>query len=158
MELEKLALPVIVSSPGDVGHLAHELDQIDEMLVQLSLRAPGSEVKMPKTSRLMDIMVEQNKLNLLKPEDRQLLKQFLEGVRNKAPRLHISFGTDPSVSFMEKLMAWLRREIHPLTLVTVGLQPNIGAGCIVRSTNKQFNFSLGQTFAQKRELLLNRLK
>ena len=50
-------------------------------------------------------------------------------------------------------MTWLRREIHPLVLMTVGLQPNIGAGCIVRTTNKYFDFSLRQDFANKRDLL-----
>ncbi|HEX4774750.1 MAG TPA: hypothetical protein VH234_04505 [Candidatus Saccharimonadales bacterium] len=151
-------LPVLISSPADVGRLEHELNQIDETLTQLGLRAPGTEVKMPKTSRLMDIMVDQNKLNLLREEDRKELKQFLGIVKEQAPYMHISFGADPSVMFMEKLMTWLRQEIHPFVLVTVGLQPNIGAGCIVRSTNKQFDFSLGKTFMQKRELLMAKLK
>jgi hypothetical protein len=71
--------------------------------------------------------------------------------------MHISFSADPSPVFTDKLMTWLRREIHPFVLLTVGLQPNIGAGCIVRTTNKQFDLSLRQDFKAKRDLLLEQL-
>ena len=112
---------------------------------------------MPKTSHLMDQIIQLNKLNLLQPPHRAALKQFLEAVKRQSPVLHISFSADPSPAFIEKLMAWLRKEIHPLVLLTVGLQPNIGAGCIVRTANKQFDFSLRQDFLEKRDLLRSQL-
>jgi hypothetical protein len=37
------------------------------------------------------------------------------------------------------------------------LQPTLGAGCVVRTTNRQFDFSLRQDFARKRDLLLEKL-
>jgi len=37
------------------------------------------------------------------------------------------------------------------------LQPTIAAGCIVRTTNKYFDFSLRQDFTDKRELLLKQI-
>jgi len=37
-----LSLPVLVSSPVDVGRLVRELEMIDETLLQLGLRQPGS--------------------------------------------------------------------------------------------------------------------
>jgi len=150
---QMVGLPVLVVSPVDVGRLTRELEAIDEALLQLSLRKSGTEVKMPKTSQLMDKMIELNKLNLLQEADRQILKEFLTMVTNRAPVLHISFSADPAVGFLEKLMAWLRREVHPLALVRVGLQPNIGAGCVVRTTNQQFDFSLKRDIEQKRDLL-----
>lgn len=154
---QALVLPLTVASPADAGRLIHELELIDDALLQLGLRKSGSEVKMPVTSRLMDQIIQANKLNLLQKTDRASLRQFLEGVKQQSPVLHISFSADPSPSFMEKLMDWLRREIHPTVMVTSGLQPNIGAGCIVRTANKQFDFSLRQDFMQKRELLLSQL-
>jgi hypothetical protein len=150
-------LPPQVVSPADVGRLINELNQIDEMLLQLELRTAGDEVKMPKTSRLMDQIVDHNKLNLLNKADRQALKSLLTAVQQQAPRLHFSFGSDPPPAFTEKLIVWLRQEIHPYVLMTVGLQPGIGAGCRLRSLNKYFDFSLGQTLVQKRELLMKRL-
>lgn len=148
-----VGLPVLVSSPVDVGRLIREIETIDDSLVQLTLRTGGSEVKMPKTTQLMDQLIALNKLNLLLPEDRKALHEFLRGVKDKAPVLHVSFSADPNTAFIEKLMAWLRREIHPLVLMTVGLQPNIGAGCVIRSTNKYFDMSLKQDFASKTSML-----
>jgi hypothetical protein len=43
-------------------------------------------------------------------------------------------------------------------LITIGLQPNIGAGCVVRTTNKYFDLSIKQDFLSKRNLLLEALK
>lgn len=150
----QLGLPILVTSAVDVGRLIRELEQIDNALLQLSLRASGTTVQMPKTSHLMDQMIELNALNLLQPKDRAKLSEFLTAVRAKAPVLHMSFSADPSPAFIEKLMTWLRREINPYVLLTIGLQPTLGVGCIVRTTNKYFDFSLRQDFIKKRELLL----
>jgi len=148
-----LALPMQVTSRVDVSRLLRELEDVDNVLLQLQLRKTGTEVKMPKTTKSMDQLIEANKLNLLVEADRKTLKEFLSNVKEKSPIIHMSFSADPSVAFMEKLVAWLRVEIHPLVLITIGLQPNIGAGCIIRTTNRQFDFSLRQDFLKKRSLL-----
>lgn len=152
-----IKLPVQVASLIDVGRLIRELEAIDSALLQLSLRKSGHQARMPKTSQLMNQIIEHNKLNLLHKTDRQRLQQFLQAIKERAPLLHISFSADPSTVFLEKLMAWLRHEIHPQVLLTVGLQPTIGAGCMVRSTNHYFDLSLRQTFLKKRDLLLGKL-
>lgn len=146
-------IPVTVASPVDVGRLIRELESIDNTMLQLGLRAGGEAVKMPRTSHLMDQTIQLNKLNLLQPADREALRLFLEAINRESPLLHMSFSADPPPAFIDKLMVWLRREIHPVLLLTVGVQPTIGAGCIVRSTNKYFDFSLRQDFAKKREML-----
>lgn len=152
-----VGLPVLVATPVDVGRLLRELEAIDNVLLQLQLRKGTDKPELPKTSQLMDQLVELNKLNLLVVDDRKRLNAFLASVQAKAPVLHISFSVDPQTAFIEKLMAWLRREVHPLVLITVGLQPNIGAGCIVRSVNKYFDFSLRQDFTNKHDLLREKL-
>jgi F0F1-type ATP synthase delta subunit len=154
---KELSLPPAVAAPADISRLVRELSMIDDSLLQLGLRSGGTTVKMPKTSRLMDQIIELNKLNLLKPTDRKALKQYLTTVQAKAPILHISFSADPPPAFIEKLMVWLRRELHPQILLTVGLRPSIGAGCVVRTTNKYFDLSLRQSFAKHRDLLLKEL-
>jgi hypothetical protein len=152
-----LALPMQISSPVEVGRLLREIETVSDAMLQLQLRKPGTDVAVPKTGQLMNNIVELNQLNLLQEADRKLLHQFLQNVKDKAPVMHMSFSAEPSVVFLEKLMAWFRHEIHPLTLLTVGLQPNIGAGCIIRTTNHQFDFSLKQNFLQKRDLLRDQL-
>lgn len=154
MAPKTLQLPTLLVGMRDLGRLIRELEDIDEQLLQLGLRQPGTEVKLPKTTQLMDQLLSTNQLNLLKPEHRAWLKRALETVRQQAPVLHISFSIDPSTLFLEKLMVWLRREVNPIVLVGIGLQPNIAAGCIVRTTNKVFDFSLRQNFANKSDKLL----
>ena len=146
-------LPLSVVQRGEVGRLINELAALDESLLQLGLRRSGSPVALPKTSRLLEQTAQLNKLNLLQTADRQRLQSFLTAVREKAPVLHISFSVDPTPVFLEKLITWLRREIHPQVLLSIGLQPNLGAGCALRSTNKYFDFSLRQAFGRKSNLL-----
>ncbi len=150
-----VGLPLSVVSPVDVGRLIRELETIDNTVLEQVLR--GQTTTVPPTSRLMAQTIELNKINLLDEGDRKLLTQLLTTVRDKAPVLHISYSADPTPVFIEKIMGWLRTEIHPLVLMTIGLQPNIGAGCIVRSTNHYFDCSLRQNFMNKRELLMSKL-
>lgn len=152
-----LALPLQVVGPVDLGRIIREIQTLSDTIHQESLRSKTSP-KAPKTSRLMDQILELNKLDLMDNKDRQHLQKYLLLIRDQAPVLHISFSADPSVIFTEKLMTWLRREIHPLLLMTIGLQPNLGAGCVVRSTNKYFDFSLRENFRNKSDLLISKLR
>lgn len=148
-----LVLPISVISRVDVGRLLREVEAIDAFLKQSAIREPGTPVKMPKTSRLFDETIENNQLNVLHDDERLRLHHFLTEVRTKAPTLHMSFSADPSPAFTQKLITWLRAEIHPVVLLQVGLQPNIGAGCVVRTTNKYFDFSLRTRFKEKGSIL-----
>ena len=151
-----LRLPLQVTSPVDVGRLLRELEAIDGVLSQAALRKE-IDTKLPKTTGLMDQTIILNKIDLADSPQRKALADFLKAVKSKAPLLHMSFSADPSTAFIEKLLTWLRKELDANLLVTIGLQPNIGAGCVVRSTNKYFDFSLRQDFASKRSLLLDKM-
>jgi hypothetical protein len=156
-EVERfVGLPLIVVTPVDVGRLVRELETIDNALLQQELQK--QEAKLPKTTRFMDELIDLNKLNLLDKAERLRLKQFLAVVKQRAPLLHVSFGADPSSIFVEKVVDWLRENIHPLTLMTIGLQPTIGAGCLIRTTNKYFDFSLSKHLGENRELLMKALR
>lgn len=151
-EFQMAGLPVGLAGPVDIGRLLRELTALDEAVNQAQLRKQKS-LEVPRPGVLLTRCAELNKLDLLNREDRQRLQAFLERVKTEAPLLHMSFSAEPGAAFIEKLMAWLRREIHPLVQLTIGMQPNIGAGCIVRSPNKYFDFSLRRDFEQKQDLL-----
>lgn len=153
-----VGLPLLVASPVDLGRLLRELEAIDGALMQSAVRSNGEHPKMPKTTQLMDKTIELNRLDLLQEIDRKLLKQFLSSIQQRAPHVHMSFSADPSPQFVEKLTGWLREHIHPLVLITIGLQPNIGAGCVVRTTNKYFDMSLAKDFHKNRDLLMSKLR
>jgi hypothetical protein len=150
-------LPVSVIGRVDVGRLQREVEALEEFLHQSTIRQPGTQPKLPKTSRLLDEIIQANKLNVLVQADCQRLLQLLKWIYTKAPILHMSFGADPSPLFTQKLVTWLRKEIHPMALLQIGLQPNIGAGCVVRTTNKYYDFSLRHRFVERRQLLAERL-
>lgn len=151
-------LPVNIVSPSDVGRLIREAKLLDEFLRSAALRQAGEAMKLPKTSRLFDELVETNQLDMLNEEHRQSLVDQLSELKAKAPTIHMSFSTDPPPAIMRHLMEWLRREIHPQLLVRVGLQPNIGAGCVLRTNSRYFDFSLKQYFAGKRDLFVKELR
>jgi hypothetical protein len=150
-------LPTGVVSQVDVGRLLREIEALDEFLEQSAVRKPGTQVQMPRTSKLLDEMIQMNKLNVVNVAERTRLMNFLITLRAKAPIIHISFSADPAPLFTQKLITWLRENIHPLVLLKVGLQPNIGAGCVVRTTNKFFDLSLRQDFANKHDLLMAKI-
>lgn len=153
----QLALPLSVVGPVDLGRLIRELETLDGGLTEAELRK-DAEVKLPKTTRLLDTLIELNKADLLNAEHRKGLLVHLRDIQTHAPLLHMSFSADPSPLFTDKLMGWLRNEIHPQVLLTVGLQPSIGAGCLVRTTNKFFDFTLRENFQQKSGLLMEALR
>lgn len=149
-----LQLPNSVVGVMDINRLDREMASLNDFMHQAAIRESGSPMNLPKMSRLFDEVAQINGLNLLQEQDRAQLTEFLAGVRAAAPRLHISFSVDPSPHFLGRLMEYLRKSIDPFVLVQVGLQPNIGAGCVVRSTNKVFDLSLREDFRQKRSVLM----
>lgn len=152
-----LQLPVAVTGPVEIGRLNRELNALDEFLSQAAIRRPGAPMSLPRTSKLLEELALANKLNLLVEKDRHHLVRFMDELKSNAPVMHISFAVDPSPAFLRKLVDWLRKEVHPLVLVTIGLQPSIAAGCIIRTPNKYFDFSLRQHFNENRGVLIDRI-
>jgi len=159
-------LPVFIGSPADLGRLARQLESLDEAWLQHGLRRQSQPPKPPRppklptspqASQLLDQTAKLNNLNLSRQADRQRLERFLADTKAQAPVLGVSFSAEPTAAFMEKLVSWLRQQIHPQVLVTVGLQPTLGVGCVVRSTNKYFDFSLRQAFTKNKQLLVDEI-
>jgi hypothetical protein len=154
---EHLKLPINVVSRTDVGRLVREVSELDEFLKQSKIREPGTQPKLPKTSRMLDEFLSLNQLNALHEDDRHRLYMFLQTIKERAPVLHMSFAADPSPRFQQRLMTWLRINVDSMVLVQFGLQPNIGAGLVMRTTNKYFDLSLREFFKSKRNLLVEKI-
>ncbi len=154
----QIQLPVQVIGPVDVNRLIREVEALDDFLMQAAIRTPGSNMKIPRTSRLLDEFVAVNRFNLLQSTDRRATANFLLAIKQQAPVIHMSFASDPAASFTVKIVIWLRTNIHPYLLLQVGLEPRIAAGCIVRTPNKQYDFSLRRHFTAQRDQLINALK
>lgn len=157
MEQKALILPNEVITPTDVARLVREIENLDEFFRQSAIREGGTPQSAPRYSRLLDGVVVGNELNLLQSGHREQLLAHMREVAAKAPVLHISFSVDPPNAYVQKIVTWLRTNIDGRTLVRVGLQPNIGAGCVVRTTNKSFDFSLKRFFDSKRDFFVKKL-
>jgi F0F1-type ATP synthase delta subunit len=151
-------LTPLITSPSDLKRTRRELEELEEFLHQAGLRQGGKSVKMPNISRLLDDIAQDSKLNLLNKADRDRLKKFLTLLIQKAPVLHFTFASEPSGAALNKLLVWLRANIHPQVVVSIGIQPAIAAGCTVRTSNRQFDFSLRQALDSQTAVLMKNIR
>lgn len=152
-----LLLPMGLSTQADLSKVIREAEALDNFLRDGAIRSPGSPMQLPKSSKMFENLTTGSSLNMLQPEDREYLLKSLLWLRQNAPVLHMSFSSEPSLTFLEHLTTWLRQNISPFVLVQVGLRPNIGVGCVVRTTNKYFDFSLSRRFVAERDVLTREL-
>ena len=147
-----VSLPDTVVTPIELGKIQRELFALDEFLNARS-RTAG---KMPFTSSELQNIAKEVNLNLLLVGDRAQLIKRLNFVRRTAPMVQMSFASDPSKRALRVLVRWFRENGHPNTLITVGVQPNIAGGCVLRTATKEFDFSLQQILTANRKALAER--
>lgn len=145
-------LPDSVVTPLDLGKIQRELFALDEFL-----GASKSASKLPYMSPPLNKILKQADINPLHAQDRQQLIQKLQFVRRTAPSVQISFASEPSQRALRILIRWFRENGHPNTLISVGVQPNLAGGCVIRTSTKQFDFSLQQLFKSNSQALAQRL-
>lgn len=144
----------MIATPLELGVLQRELFALNDFL-DASKRATG---KLPRTSTELQTMAKSAKLNLLLPGDRAKLTKQLQFVRRTAPSVQISFASEPSKQVLRVLVKWFRENGHPNTLITVGVQPSLAGGCVVRTSTKIFDFSLQRLFRANRPKLAKQLQ
>lgn len=152
-----LILPAGVVSRSDVSKALREIDKINDYFHQASIRG-SSPSDMPTLSRSLNALAEANQLNIIHADHRSVLKEFLTRLKSKAPVIHISFPSEASPAFIAKILGWFRTEVHPHVVLHVGLQPELAAGCVVRTTNRMFDFSLRKRFEQSKKKLLESIE
>ena len=149
-----LQLPPLAMTTGDVSRLLREVTMLSDYLQQQALRKGGQPMgKLPKTSRLLDELAEDNKLNLLDARARDQLVTYLRNLARHAPVVHLSFAVDPPPVFLQQIVVWFRTNTQQPVLVRVGLQPSIAAGCVIRTPNHSFDFSLRRHLLEQRHHL-----
>jgi F0F1-type ATP synthase delta subunit len=153
-----LKLPLNVVSQVDVMRLSRELAALEDFFVSAKARTPGTSMALPNLSHALDTLAKDNDVNLLDEKKRQALARHLEVIYDKAPNFHISFAVEASPKALERILEWMRRNIHPQTLLQVGLQPTIAAGCVLRTTNKIFDMSLRSRMSGQIDYLTQLIK
>ena len=142
----------------DLRRILRELQTIDDFLYQANLRTPGTATAAPKTTKLLEHLFETNNAQILDKRSRANMLTILKRLDAKAPVMHISFAVEATPAFSEKIVAWIRQNIHSYALVNLGLQPTVIVGCNVRTTNKVFDMSLRKHFANSKYILNDKIK
>ncbi len=135
-------LPSTVYGRAEIARMQRELGKIDDFFVDAAKRKPGTSITPPRVTQILDEVARSNGFNLLEAKGRQDLSDALKKLIKQAPSLHISFAAEPSPKAFETILNWFRENIHPNVLLSIGLQPNIAAGCILRTPNKIFDLSV----------------
>jgi len=152
-----LNLTSAVNSLSDVNKLINELESIEEFFLKMKAKSSLSQVDVPKSSIALEELAKLNSLNLMKSEDREKLNLFLHFIRTKSPTIHLSFGSSPDDKFLTKVTDWFRAQVNPYLLISIGLQPTIGAGFKIRTTNKYYDFSLRKYLTANKQTLVETL-
>lgn len=153
----KLVLPLQVLTMADVNRLKRELDAVEDFFSEAAIKGATTK-SVPQTSQSLAAFCKLNAINLLKEQERQTATEFFTMLRKTAPVVHASFATDPKPDFLMKLITWFRREAHPYVIFKVGLQPSIGAGCVLRTDNKYYDFSFKEHFKKSKAKLPSALR
>ncbi len=146
-------LPTSVVGRTEVNRLIRELIAIESFISQSAQRKTGQAVKAPRTSYLLQQLASDNKLSLFEKDHRASLASMLQQVIKKAPQVIVSFASEPQPVVTDVIVGWLRYNIHPMTLVQIGLQPSIGAGCVLKTPNSTFDMSLRKYLGGQRNYL-----
>lgn len=154
---EHIVLPEQLTSSVDLARIIRELEALDESLRQAQIRKPGTPTKLSRSSITLEDVAQLNKVSLTDQKQREQLLELLRAFHIHAPRIHMSLATEPSAAFIQKIIVWLRSNIHPVVLLEVGLQPTLAAGCMVRTSNRMFDMSLRHRFTENRHLLVEKI-
>jgi F0F1-type ATP synthase delta subunit len=154
----ELKLPPKIVSRGDLNRILRELNRFNDYLVGSQFKNEGQDTVSQNISPLLAELASINSYDLMDENRRKELYGQLEAMSAHAPGLHISFTSAPSPSSLEKVIIWLRGNIHPQILLSVGLQPTIAAGCVLRTPNRVIDMGLKQTLMKKQPLLLEMIK
>lgn len=148
----ELKLPYIIASRKDIIRLHREVRQFIDIVSQ-SIMRHDNPIKYPEITDHLRAVATENQVNLRSTKHCEILLGQLESLKDKAPSVHVSFPVEPNAEILQKLVNWFRQEIDPHVVIQVGIQPTIAAGVVLRTPNKQFDFSLRQHLYRNRDKL-----
>lgn len=152
------ALPPTLVGHADLARLVREVESIEDDLQSQKVRDETAAYQMPSMSQGLDDFLELNKIDVTDGHLLPDLKKQLQTLKDHAPIIHMTFAVEADSDSLEQLVAWLRQEIHPHTLLAVGLQPSLIGGVYMRTPNQVHDFSLKSVLAGKRDIIIRELE
>lgn len=153
-------LPSALLGRADIARLVREVEAMENELEAQKVRA-GEQFtgyKLPTVSRSLSDFLELNQIDAGNDQARMQLKEHLRVLKDKAPIMHLTFAVEADPEFLQQMVKWLRENIHPQALISVGLQPALVGGVYVRTPNHVHDFSLRALLQGKRDIIVHELE
>lgn len=152
-----LKLPLSITSTQDLHRLVREVEALDNYIRQTTLR--GQKVTaVPRLTTGLEALIRDNQIDVLSDKPRAELFSILQLLLKEAPVVHMSFAVEPPSAMTQKIVAWFRTNVHPGVMLQIGIQPTIAAGCVLRTRNKFFDFSLRQHLNRNHSKLMESIR
>jgi hypothetical protein len=152
-------LPPALTGRPDISRLMRELEALENDIESQRVRgAAANGYHLPTFSKSLNDFLEQNKLDVTDDQTRMKLSEDLRHLKDQAPIIHLTFASEADPEFLQQLTSWIRTNIHPSALLSVGLQPSLVGGVYVRTPNHVHDFSLRAHLKSKRQIILDALE
>jgi len=154
-----LTFPPALIGRTDLSHLLRELETLDNDLESQKARNRGKTqgYHLPNMSQALTDLLEINKIDVADDQARMNIRTELRKLKDHAPVIHMTFATDTDPESMEKIVEWIRKELHPQALVSVGLQPALVGGVYVRTPNHVHDLSIRAHMKDSRGIIVQAL-
>ncbi len=149
-------LPSALITRADLARLVREVESLDNELEAQKARnhATGQTgYHMPNLSQGLTDFAELNKLDLTDDHGRMTLKEQMKVMKDKAPVMHMTFAVEADPESLKFLVEYIRKELHPQALLSVGLQPALVGGVYLRTPNHIHDFSMRAKLAESRVVI-----
>jgi len=155
-----VTLPATLIGRVDLSRLVREVESVDNDFEVQKVRdhKAADGLSIPMMSRSLSDFLELNKIDITDPQARMTLKHQLGVMKDKSPTIRMVFASEPEPQSVQQLVAWIRQEIHPGALLTIGLQPGIIGGVYMRTPNHVHDFTVRTLLAGKRDLIRSELE
>ncbi len=149
----QFGLPATLVGRTDISRVLREIEKVDNELETQSIRNPEKPLAIPSMSKILVDTTVLNNVDVASINERKRLLTSLREAKEKAPVVHITFASDPEPATLMQLVVWIRENLHPRALIGVGLQPRIVGGCIIRTPDHIYDFSMRKRFQEQRPVL-----
>lgn len=154
------SLPATVISKADVSRLIAEVERVDNAMTEASARTKAgqkSEAE-PVLSEHLSAFLSQNELTLTDTNQRTTLIKQLRKFKETLPIIHMTFASEADRKSLVSLVDWVRKSVHPQSVIEAGLQPDLIAGVYVRTPTHVYDFSARSLLKKGRSLLVKELE
>lgn len=159
IEISPFVLPSSIVTRSDLMQLLHEIERIDGELTAAAARAKvgvSTDSQIVGSAQVSDFL-NANQLQLGDGNSRNQLVHQLRQLKDKAPTIHVTFASAADRKSLATIVSWLRQSVHPQSVLSVGLQPDLIGGVYIRTPNHVYDLSVRARLAGHRQVLIDDL-